>query len=180
MISLLFLTYSNVYSLNIQDNIIQNTCNFNIIRIDKNDLECIDYGINKKYCNHNSLPNEFIITKEIGINNKENIIIKPYAMWIIIRENEKKKIADFYYTFTCNNIDNIPKLVLNIFPKKEFDLSMYEDVIVVIFVIILIFIFLLLFALICPCMLNNNNFWTGYIIGNLFTNESTRKKIYCE
>ena len=144
-----------------QENIIENNCNFNIIRINKKDLLCSDYGINKKYCNHYLLPYEFIISKEIGVNNKENIIIKPYAMWETNQINYNIKLADFYYTFTCSKDDNFPKLILNIVPKKEFDNSIYEGIFYLLIKIIIIFISSLLFNYFN--LFNSDIIWLCYI-----------------
>ena len=163
----------------VRENIIQNNCNFNIIRFNKNELLCSDYGINKKYCNHYSLPNEFTITKEIGVNKKENIIIKPYALWETNDINFKIKVADFYYTFTCSNKDNFPKLILNIVPKKEFDKSFKQEIFEVLYLISLVLIICVILALLCSYKPNtNDNFWLGYIIGNSYNKYNITK--YCE
>ena len=130
----------------LRENIIQNNCNFNIIRINRKDLLCSDYGINKRYCNDYSLPYEFIIIKEMGVNNKENIIIKPYAIWETNDYNYKIKVADFYYTFTCSNLDNFPKLILNIVPKKEFDKSFQQEIFEFIYLISFLLVICIILA----------------------------------
>jgi len=163
----------------LRENIIQNNCNFDIIRISKTELLCSDYGINKQYCNHYSLPQEFTVTKEFGVNNKENIIIKPYALWETDDRNYKKKVADFYYTFTCSNLDNFPKLILNIVPKKEFDKSLSQELYDFILIIIFLLTFAVMLGLFCPCCINSkDNFWLGYTIGN--SNNNYIRRTYCE
>lgn len=130
------------------ENIIDNTCSFKILRFKKTDVICNDYGINKKYCDHFLLPSEFIIYNETGINNIDNLVIKPTAMWEIIN-SKKIIIADFKYTFICNdNID--PKLTLNIIPKKKFDKSSSEEIIenCIIFILYIISSILILFIII--------------------------------
>ena len=169
---------SNTCSYPFQENIIQNNCNFNIIRINRKDILCNDYGINKKYCHHFSLPNEFIISKEMGINYKENINITPYAMWETDDYSYKKKVADFYYTFTCSNDDNFPKLIINIIPKKEFDKSFRQEIFEFIYLICLLLVVCLILALICPSTHNtNDNFWLGYSMSNF---NIYKRIVYCE
>uniref|UniRef100_A0A6C0AZK5 Uncharacterized protein n=1 Tax=viral metagenome TaxID=1070528 RepID=A0A6C0AZK5_9ZZZZ len=170
---------SNICSYPFHENIIQNDCNFDIIRINRNDLLCSDYGRNKKYCNHYSLPYEFTITKEIGANNKENIIIKPYAMWETNDFNYKIKVADLYYTFTCSNLDNFPKLILNIVPKKEFDKSFQQEIFEFISLICLIlFIYVILTFTFASISNTNDNFWLGYTLAN--SQNNYKRRTYCE
>ena len=164
----------------LQKNIINNNCSFDIIRINRLDVLCNDYGVNKKYCNHFSLPNEFIVIKELGVNSKENIIIKPYAMWITDDKFYKKKIADFHYTYKCSSNNNIPVLIINIIPRKEFDKSFKQEIFEFIFIICLLVFIILIFELICPCLLHNDdNFYSGYTIGS-FNSKYHSERIYCE
>ncbi len=121
MISLVnVMILSNHFSLE-RENIIQNNCEFDILRIKKSDRMCSDYGQYVKYCNHYSQPQEFLIYNENGINGK-HIVIKPSAMW---REtdNSKTKLADFYYTFTCDSRDKEPKLIQHIVPSPGQDMN---------------------------------------------------------
>ena len=50
MLSVIFfaLTY---YLDDFRENNIQNSCIFKIIRFNRNNIMCSDYGLNKKYCN---------------------------------------------------------------------------------------------------------------------------------
>tara|TARA_A100001015_G_C14735695_1_gene611653 strand:+ start:17 stop:589 length:573 start_codon:yes stop_codon:yes gene_type:complete len=169
---------SNSCRYPITENIIENDCNFDIIRINRNHLLCSDYGKNKEYCNHYSLPHEFIITKEIGVNNKENINIKPYAIWETNDKSYKIKVADFYYIFTCNSKDNLPKLILNIVPKKNFDKSILQELYeFILFICLLLFICVIL-AFMSPCIgsnhSTNNNYWLDYTMGTSQNNYNRR------
>ena len=171
--------HDSLCSFPIRKNIIQNNCNFNKINFNSNELLCSDYGINKKYCNSYSLPYKFTITKEFGVNNKENIIIKPYALWETDDIYFKKKVANFYYRFTCSSKDNLPKLILNIVPEKEFDKSFLQEVYELIYFICFLLVIITLLILIYPYNPNtNNNYWLGYSIGNSQNNHIRR--IYCE
>ena len=72
VVFLLLLNINNVFTFHYYDDIdrenyIENTCNFNIIRLNYNDVLCNDYGRYKKYCLYDYLPDEFIIKKEIGV-----------------------------------------------------------------------------------------------------------------
>ena len=109
------LTY---YSDDLRENLVQNSCNFNIIRFNKKDIMCTDYGFNKKYCNNYYLPYEFTITKELGLNHKVNYNIEPKAIFEDY-SNQKTILANIYYTFTCSHEDNEPKLLLNIVSTND-------------------------------------------------------------
>ena len=61
------------------------------------------------------------VYNENGINGK-HITIKPSAMWKET-DNSKTKLADFYYTFTCDNRDKQPKLIQHIVPTPEQDMN---------------------------------------------------------
>lgn len=120
------------YPDDIRENLIQNTCNFNIIRFNKNNILCIDYGYYKKYCNTNYLSNEFTIVKEFGLNHKLNYNIEPKTIFKLYN-NQENTLANIYYTFTCSHEDNEPKLLLNIFPIK--DESILEEFVTLCYVI---------------------------------------------
>ena len=97
-----------------RENIIDSNCIFDIIRIQKKDIICNDYGLNKKYCDHYSIPEEFRINKEVGINNKNSYNIKPTIMYKQILDN-RIILADFYFTFKCNKLaSNLDSYFLNI------------------------------------------------------------------
>tara|TARA_B100000424_G_C22699662_1_gene381668 strand:- start:79 stop:609 length:531 start_codon:yes stop_codon:yes gene_type:complete len=170
----------STYPMELRENSITNTCNFKILHFHKKDVMCIDYGINKKYCNHFSLPYEFNVYNEIGLNNKENIIIKPSAMYEEY-SNYKSKIATFYYSFTCSNLDNEPRLLLNIVPEFNYDKSFIMELYELINILFIIIIILFIIVLICPCLANANlrnssfGFSSGYILGSY-----NNPNIYCK
>ena len=120
-------------------NSITNKCKFDILRIDKNDVLCQDYGYNKKYCNSKYIPDEFIIYNENSIKGK-NIVIRPRS---IFTSKTKIKMMDFYFSFTCDQ-DNFPRLILYIIPTKEFDQDfikfIFETIILITLIIIPIII----------------------------------------
>ena len=162
------------------ENIISNTCIFNILRFKKENIICNDYGKNKKYCNHFTLPNEFIIYNEYGIDNQNNIIIKPDAMWEIY-ENKKKKIAQFKYVFICKKEDNNNlSLILNIFPESEFDKSLIQEIFEILITITILII--ILFPIILYCNNYKNYLTSSIIIGYILTsnNKSNKKRILSE
>ena len=117
MLSIIFfaITY---YPDDLRENIVQNSCFFNIIRFNNKDIMCSDYGFNKKYCNSYYLPYEFAVTKEFGLNNKVNYNIEPKAIFEDY-SNQKTILANIYYTFTCSHEDNEAKLLLNIVPTND-------------------------------------------------------------
>ena len=92
-------------------------------------------------------------------------------------DNGKIVLADFYYTFKCNDLDNEPKLYLRIIPRS--DKSNYEEFLETLFVAIVLVIIMLLLAIYFPCLFEQSNFTTGYILGSV-SNNSSKKKIYCE
>ena len=149
-------------------NTIHNTCDFDILRIQKKDITCIDYGEYKYYCNHYALPQEFMIYNENGLSEK-NIIIKPTALWDNT-DNNKKKMANFYYTFICDESYKIPKLIQHIVPTKSYDTN---PVYVVIITIILVIVLLL----ICPNSNNMGGFTFGYITADII---NRNRKVSCE
>ncbi len=117
MLSIIFfaITY---YPDDLRENIVQNSCFFNIIRFNNKDIMCSDYGINKKYCNSYYLPYEFTVAKEFGLDNRLNYNIEPKAIFEYY-SNQKTILANIYYTFTCSHEDNEPKLLLNIVPTND-------------------------------------------------------------
>ena len=125
MLSIIFfaITY---YPDDLRENIVQNSCFFNIIRFNNKDIMCSDYGINKKYCNSYYLPYEFTVAKEFGLDNKLNYNIEPKAIFEDY-SNQKTILANIYYTFTCSYEDNEPKLLLNIVPTN--DESLLEEIV---------------------------------------------------
>jgi len=125
MLSIIFFAIT-FYPDDLRENIIQNSCFFNIIRFNKKDIMCSDYGLNKKYCNSYYLPYEFAITKEFGLNHKVNYNIDPKAVFEDY-SNQKTILANIYYTFTCSYEDNEPKLLLNIVPTN--DESLLEEIV---------------------------------------------------
>ena len=131
MLSTIFfaLTY---YPDDLKENLVQNSCNFNIIRFSRKDIMCSDYGLNKKYCNSYYLPYEFTIAKEFGLNHKVNYNIEPKAIFEDY-SNQKTILANIYYTFTCSHEDNEPKLILNIVPIK--DESLLEEIVILSYII---------------------------------------------
>ena len=174
-----------ITTINIPKIYIDNKCDFDILRINKKDISCIDYGKYSTYCNHYSQPNEFVVYNEKGLNGKQ-ITIKPSAMWEE-SDNSKYKIADFYYTFKCNKNDNTPTLIQHIVPTKKYDINPIYT--------ILVFIIVLYLILYCCGSINyydnsdnsdnsnysnnsnNNDFWLGYLLAS---NNNSRKRTYCE
>ncbi len=185
LISLAILSSNKYYSnIHHRKNIIENTCEFNTLRFQKNDVICIDLGQNAKYCNSNNLANEFVVNKEIGIGNKEVYIIKPTVMWEEIG-NDRYRMADFYYSLHCNHQDNKPELTLKILPTPGYDIS-FETKIVGLFIFIVGIILLsLIVTIMCPCLIDDNNdsFCSGLLLGFLFSNFSSsnsNRRTYCE
>ena len=150
---------------------VSNTCLFDKIRINKRDIKCVDFGENKKYCNHYSLPDEFIVEKEISLFGS-HYDISPKAMYT----GNRKKVADFYYSFICSYREESPSLELNIVPTKNFDISLPEELIQLIVTLLLLIIVTIIVICICPC-LSQDNFLLGYIVGSLYNNND---KYYCE
>lgn len=181
MLILFVLILNNVYGQrpgDIRENKISNTCNFDILRIKRRDVTCLDFGENKKYCNHYALAKEFVITKENGLA-KNTIIIKPEAMYEEF-SNNKHTIAKFYYSFNCDNYEKDANLVLNIVPTPNYDKSLGEEFCeIIVFIILLIFMCLII-ILMCPCLTDNNNvFLSGLVVGSAIGNNYGRR-VYCE
>ena len=125
MLSIIFFALI-YYPDDLRENIVQNSCFFNIIRFNRKDIMCTDYGLNKKYCNSYYLPYEFAVTKEFGSNHKVNYNIEPKAIFEDY-SNQKTILANIYYTFTCSYEDNEPRLLLNIVPIN--DESLLEEIV---------------------------------------------------
>ena len=180
----------NVYCehpAHIKQNKINNNCEFNIIRIKKLDIICYDFGINKNYCDHYSIPDEIIVVKEKGLFNN-NIIIKPNSMYEEFINN-KFLIANFYYSFVCNKYELEPRLELNIVPRKKYDMSLKDELYHILIIFCLLLFAILFLALFCPCLfnnninnnINNNRFYNGLIIGIIISyNIMLIRCIYCE
>ena len=145
MFSILYLLALTHYYTGKTENNIRNTCDFDILRIKKHSFGtyCIDYGEHVKYCHHYLQPEEFIITNEKGLN-ESNIIIRPNALW---QEAiyDKYKMANYYYTFTCDNKYNSPRLIQHIVPTEQYDI---HSIHIVIRIIIKLMIFTILISFI--------------------------------
>lgn len=162
----------------IRENKISNTCDFDIIRIKRNQVTCLDFGQNKKYCNHYALAKEFVITKENGLF-KNTIVIKPEAMYEEF-SNNKHTMAKFYYSFVCDYYEKEPNLELNIVPTRKYDKSLGKELGESIVMIILLIFICLIIGLMCPCLRDNNNgFVSGLVIGSAIGSDSGRR-VYCE
>ena len=171
MVFLYMIITENQADININMNKISNTCLFDKVRIYKRDIKCIDVGKNKKYCNHYSLPNEFIVERGISLFSY-NYNISPKAMYT----SDRKKVADFYYSFICSFREDSPSLELNIVPTENFDLSVSDELIHLIITLLLLIIIAMIITCICPC-LTEDNFLLGYIIGSSYNNND---RYYCE
>lgn len=54
--------------VDIRQHKISNSCEFDIVRLKRNEISCLDFGLHKKYCHHPGISKEFVITKENGID----------------------------------------------------------------------------------------------------------------
>ena len=173
----MLLIYFNIISIStfpieMRENVIRNDCQFDVIRFKKEQVHCLDYGINVHYCNHYALPNEYIVIKEKGINNKEVFTIKPEAIYEKTYYS-KNKLADFYYQFSCDSKDEESRLYLTIVPLNDFS-NVQMFIYIILFIIILIFL-----IIISDNNANNDsNFNTGYLMG--YYSNSNKREIYCE
>ena len=136
--SIIILAFSNINDssppvFQLRKNIIQNSCNFEIIRFNKNDITCFDYGLDVKYCDHDIIPNEFIIYNEVGLNNKKNLIIKPYAIWS--EYDSYQKVLDFHYVFECDGKYNNANLIVNVVPNNDYQKNMKTQIIKVLYIV---------------------------------------------
>jgi hypothetical protein len=61
------------YPADIRENVLTNNCDFDILRFQRNEIMCIDYGIHKKFCNHYALNKEFLVT----LVNEKNLMSFP-------------------------------------------------------------------------------------------------------
>lgn len=158
---------------------ISNSCEFDIVRLKRNEVSCIDLGLHKKYCHHPGVSKEFVITKENGIV-KNTIIIKPEVMYEEVN-GQKYTMAKFYYTFSCDYYEKQPRLELNIVPTHYYDKSINEEITGFILIIIFIVFIILLISLICPCLFkNNSDFTSGLIIGNVIGSSNSNRRVYCD
>ena len=154
-----------------KENNIKNTCDFDIIRIKQNTIQCVDYGEHQKYCRHYSQPNEIMVHNEIGVNGR-NIIIKPAAMWETT-DYGKYKVADMYYTFICDKKSKSPKLIQHIIPTPQYDMNP----IIGIFILSLAIIIIIIICCYCDCdcdISSTDGFLFGYWCGN------SRSNYHCE
>lgn len=151
----------------IRENKIKDNCVFEKIRISISDVTCEDLGFHKKYCNHISLPKEFVISKELSYDGNHYDIV-PKAMY---DSSNGKKVANFYYYFSCDK-DNGPELELNIIPRTEYDKEPKQEI----FEFFIVLFFLLFIVAVCPCVCKDG-FLLGFILGS-----SVDKKhgYYCE
>ena len=146
---------------------ITNECDFNVIRFKKNTVKCIDNGVYAKLCNHYSLPDEFKVIKEKGLNNIDHFEFEPKRMIREIGDN-KKIMAEFEYDFICKK--NQPaKLELNIYPKPNYDLSPGQEIAQMLIVIILV----ITFIIICGTSTKS------ILLLHMLTHDSN-SKTYCE
>ena len=171
--SLMFIM--SYYPADIRENVLTNTCEFDVLRFKRNDIMCVDYGINKKYCNYNALNREFLVSLEQGVN-EQNIVIQPSALWIAFNEHPVK-IANFYYNFNCNNDNNETKLLLNIVPVTNHDKSLETEVIDAMFIISILISLYIVLKSSCPVFIDNR-FLSGIILCYLSL-QYTIYKIYC-
>lgn len=163
-------------------NNIKNTCEFNTIRFKKEDTNCLDLGQHVSYCNNNNLANEFVVTKELGVGNKPVYTIKPTAMWEEVN-NERYKMANFYYSFYCDERDNEPQLELNILPTPGYDISYKTQLFGIILLIVFVCLLLFIIATMFPCLLDNNDsFGDGLLLGILSSNlnRGNNRRTYCD
>ena len=84
------------YAQELREDSIQNSCIFKIIRFNRNNIMCADYGLNKKYCNSYYLPYEFSVIKEFGLNHKVNYNIEPKAVFEDY-SNQKTMFQQLFY-----------------------------------------------------------------------------------
>ena len=157
--------------------IIQSDCEFKTLRFNRQDIWCQDMGLNKKYCGHNSIAKEFLVIKEIGLNNIEKITIKPRAMYENINGIDYK-MADFSYFFRCSKGDTDALLTLQITPTKNYDKSFNELLIEILILFVFVILPLLCLFASLGCLKDSDrsdNFWLGYSAGL-----NNQRRIYCE
>jgi len=128
-----------ILSYNFRHNIINNECIFNKKYLQPRNVLCIDYGLNKKYCDNN-----LIEEYEINLIDKE-ITIKPYSLYEkSILYNKKYKIADIYYYYSCS--DNSSTLISGIYPEMQYDKHILIEILETIsnlLILILLFTFII-------------------------------------
>ena len=176
----MYFTLTLAVSFITNDNYINSDCEFDIIRLNKNQIKCIDSGVNKKYCNHYKFPNEIKITKERGIGLNDKFIFSPQAMY---EEKDDKvyKMLDFKYSFYCDKNHNYPDLSVYLTPTKKYNKSSSEEFaefIALLFIVIIIMVFCAMFGFLENNNHRNDGFWLGYILGS--NNNNLRDRIYCE
>jgi len=167
-----------ISNLSRNEDIIQSDCQFKTLRFNRDNVWCQDIGLNTKYCNHNNIAKEFLVTKEIGLNNLEKIIIKPRAMYENINGIDYK-MADFNYFFRCSRGDTDAFLTLQITPTKDYDKTFYQLLIEIIILFVFIILPLLCLFASLGCFNDTNrsdNFWLGYTAGL----NNNQRRIYCE
>lgn len=136
--SIIILAFSNINDalsevFPVGKNLIENSCNFEIIRFNRNDITCFDYSLDVKYCDDDIIPNEFIIYNEVGLNNKKNLIIKPYAIWS--EYDSYQKVLDFHYIFQCDGKYNNANLIVNVVPNSDFQKNTKTQIIKVLYIL---------------------------------------------
>ena len=172
MIPLIILGAFSNYYLGPTENKIINTCKFDILRISRRNVTCIDYGKYVHYCHHFSQPIEFKVLRENGLFGKQ-ISIYPVALWEDSNYN-KELVAKYVYSFTCDSSDNNPKLIQHIIPNSKFDVNPLFS---------LILILTLLLIVICWVSLcgtsnsNRNNNLTWYMLGS---HTQSHRRVYSE
>jgi len=167
MIAIIFPIIAAQRSGDIRQNQIKDNCVFEKIRIPISDVTCDDLGFHKKYCNHYSLPKEFVISKELSYDGNHYDIV-PKAMY---ESSNNRKVADFYYYFSCEK-DSGPELELNIIPRSGYDKDPKQEI----FEFFIVVLFLLFIMAICPCVCKDG-FLLGFIFGSSI---ETKNGYYCE
>ena len=94
----MYFTLTLAVSFITNDNYINSDCEFDIIRLNKNQIKGIDSGVNKKYCNHYKFPNEIKITKERGIGLNDKFIFSPQAMYEEKDDKVYKSMSIVFHT----------------------------------------------------------------------------------
>jgi hypothetical protein len=157
--------YFNIIStfpIEMRENYIKNTCDFEILRFQNYQVKCYDYGIYNHFCNKLNIQ-EYTVTKEKGLNNNILYRISPHTLYF-----NNYKIADLYYNFRCEKNDIEPELVLTIVPINDMDPLK---------ILFLLSILLITCLFICNCNINNSDLLNGYIIGRYTYNP---RGYYCE
>ena len=178
---LLLMSYNSkadIISANINQDIIENTCIFNVIRIKREDVMCIDYGIHKKFCNHFSLPHEFVISSERAVNNIKKIVIKPNKLYLQFA-NDIQAIANLHYKFMCSAKDNEPHLTLYIVPTKGHDKTFNEELGEISFMIIIISLIWFCILCVCPFICDYHSYFSNFMAGYMIAKVNTPNTYSC-